>query len=315
MSRLRSLTALRACEAVARTGSVSAAAMELSVTRPAISKQIAILEKDLGCPLFHRTGNRIQPTPAGAELCAGLRQAFDLISSTTESVARRASNDQRVRLLVCRDFAASWLGGQVGTFLIANPGISVEITAEKNGIFRLDQDFDFRIFYGMNGAHAKGALIETELCRWIDLPVCTEAFAERYLQPGQTAEVPHLVDANYNVLEEVMRQCGVDFGLHRLRGTLFNESTLPISVAVSGGGLAVGDSFLTLPLIRMGDLIVPFKAGLVSAQTYSLFTQPHGSKAAARFERWLRTAVETYQATVLDQLGRHGIRVMTRTAC
>ena len=313
MRKWRSLTALRACEAVARTGSVSAAAEELRVTRPAISKQIALLEQDLGCTLFHRTGNRIQPTAAGEELCLGLGQAFDLISSTTESVARNAAQSQRVRLLVCRDFASSWLGGQVGAFLVANSGISVEITAERNGTFRLEEDFDFRIFYGLHGQHAKGALTESELCRWIDMPVCTEAFAAHYLQPGQTADIPHLIDANYDVLEECMRLCGHDLDARRLRRTLFNETTLPVQVAASGGGLAVGDTFLTLPMIRMGELIVPFKAGLVSAQTYSLFTPPRErTKAASRFERWLRAAVAQYQSTVLEQLALRGIRVVER---
>jgi LysR family glycine cleavage system transcriptional activator/LysR family transcriptional regulator of beta-lactamase len=313
MRKWRSLTALRACEAVARTGSVSAAAEELRVTRPAISKQIALLEQDLGCALFHRTGNRIQPTPAGDALCLGLRQAFDLISSTTESVARAAAQGQRVRLLVCRDFAASWLGGQVGAFLVANPGISVEITAEKNGTFRLDEDFDFRIYYGLHGRHPKGALTESELCRWIDLAVCTAGFADRYLQQGQTAEIPHLIDANYDVLDECLRLCGHDLDRSRLRRTLFNESTLPVKVAASGGGLAVGDTFLTLPMIRLDEVTVPFGAGLVSAQTYSLFTPLRDrTKAAARFERWLRAAVADYQSSVLEQLSARGIRVIER---
>ncbi len=313
MRKLPSLTALRACEAVARTGSVSAAAAELHVTRPAVSKQIALLEKDLGCPLFDRRGNRITPTAAGAALCAGLNQAFDLISATAQSVANTAKSDQSVRVLVCRDFAASWLGARVGAFLVANPGISVEITAEKNGTFRLEQDFDFRIFYGLHGQHAKGPLIETELCRWVDMPVCTQSFADAYLQPGQSAEIPHLVDANYNVLQEWMQAAGIDFSPRRLRSTLFNESTLPISVAASGGGVAIGDSFLTLPLIAVGKLIVPYKVGLVSAQTYALFTANRAPrKAADRFERWLRGAVAAYQSTVFEELGRHGIKVLER---
>jgi DNA-binding transcriptional LysR family regulator len=79
MRKWRSLTALRAYEATARSGSVSTAATELNVTRPAISKQIALLEQDIGCALFERTGNRIRLTDAGQELYLGLKQAFDLI--------------------------------------------------------------------------------------------------------------------------------------------------------------------------------------------------------------------------------------------
>lgn len=315
MRKWRSLTALRACEAVARTGSVSGAATELHVTRPAISKQIALLEQDLGCALFERSGNRIRLTEAGQELCLGLKQAFDLISSTTDSVSRRSGHGQRVRLLVCRDFASGWLAGQVGSFLVSNPGISVEITAERNGSFRHEEDFDFRIFYGMHGQHPKGTLTESELCRWVDMPVCTKDFADRYLRPGQcVADAPYFVDNNYDVWEEWCQQAGVDPGGTRQPRTLFNETTLCISVAASGGGLAMGDSFLTLPLIRLGELIVPFDVGLVSAQTYSLFASKESarSKAANRFAHWLRSAVAAYQSTVLEQLGLRGIRVIDK---
>jgi DNA-binding transcriptional LysR family regulator len=313
--KLRSLTALRACEAVARTGSVSAAAAELHVTHPAISKQIALLEEDMGCALFERTGNRIRLTPSGQELYEGLRQAFDLISSTTESVVRRSAQGNRVRLLVCRDFASGWLAGQVGAFLIANPGISVEITTEKNDNFRHGDDFDFCIFYGMHGQHQNGALIESELCRWIDMPVCTQDFADHYLQPGQPiTDVPHLMDNNYDVWDEWCHYTGFDPGGPRLHRTLFNETTMCVSVALSGGGLAIGDSFLTLPLVLLGHLIVPFGSGVVSAETYSLFKSEKSSNSSAAnlFEQWLRNSVSSYQSTVLEQFALRGIRVIER---
>ena len=315
MRKWRSLTALRAYEATARSGSVSTAATELNVTRPAISKQIALLEQDIGCALFERTGNRIRLTDAGQELYLGLKQAFDLIASTAESVARRSGQGQRVRVLVCRDFASGWLAAQVGAFLVANPGISVEITAEKNGNFRQAEDFDFRIFYGMQGQHRNGSLKESELCRWIDIPVCTQEFADRYLRPGQcVAEAPYLVDNNYDVWEEWCRYAGFDPGGALLHRTLFNETTMCVSVAASGGGLTIGDSFLTLPLVRLGELTVPFSTGVVSAQTYSVFSSDNVGRLAAanRFEQWLRSCVLKYQSTVLEQLALRGVRVVER---
>ena len=77
--------------------------------------------------------------------------------------------------------------------------------------------------------------------------------------------------------------------------------------------MAIGDSFLTLPLIQLGELVVPFKVGLISAQTYSLFTAARpAAKAAIHFERWLRNAVAEYQSTVFQELRRHGIDIIDR---
>ena len=158
MRRLHSLTALRAFEAVSRLKSISAAAEELRVTRPAVSKQVKQLEATLGVQLLVRSGNAIQLTAAGEELFDGLRRSFDLMSATLAAVGRFARESQRLKILVCRDFASSWLASRVGTFLVENPGVSIEVTAEKNGNLRLEEDFDLRIFYDTLGLQGDSGL-------------------------------------------------------------------------------------------------------------------------------------------------------------
>ena len=314
MRKWRSLTALRAFEAVARLGSVTAAAAELGVTRPAISKQIAALERDLAAPLIERRGNRIGLTAAGTELQTSLGQAFDLIAAATDRIAQRATGRAHLRLLVCRDFASSWLAGQLGSFLAAHPGISVDVTADRNDRFRPGEDFDFRIFYGPPAAKVPAGFRRSELCAWIDVPVCAPALAERSRAEGLAlAEAPQLVDGNYDIWDDWCAHTGFVARPARQR-TLFNETTLCLSVAASGGGIAIGDSFLALPMIRSGDLIVPFPQGLVSGQRYFLFAAeaPHGNRAAERFETWLRQAIDRYQSGVRAHFADAGIAVIER---
>lgn len=73
---LPSLNALRAFEAAARLGSMSAAAVELHVTQGAVSRQVKALEETLGQPLFVRDGRGIAPTPAGKQLREQCSAAF-----------------------------------------------------------------------------------------------------------------------------------------------------------------------------------------------------------------------------------------------
>jgi DNA-binding transcriptional LysR family regulator len=61
---------LRSFLAVARSGSVRAAAAELVVTQPAVSAAVAALGRELGTPLFRRDGRGVALTPAG-EVLAG----------------------------------------------------------------------------------------------------------------------------------------------------------------------------------------------------------------------------------------------------
>src|ERR1700740_1639823 len=61
---LMTLGQLRSLLEVAATGSVRAAAERLFVTQPAVSSQIAALQKELGVRLVARDGARPRPPPA-----------------------------------------------------------------------------------------------------------------------------------------------------------------------------------------------------------------------------------------------------------
>lgn len=65
---LSSSAELRAFDATARAGSMSAAALQLGLRQPTVSAHIASLEKNFGVELFHRRGTRIELTGFGALL-------------------------------------------------------------------------------------------------------------------------------------------------------------------------------------------------------------------------------------------------------
>ena len=60
-----------------RTGSFSETARQLFVAQPAVSKQIAGLEKELGFALFTRTNRGVSLTPGGQLLCEFFTEAED----------------------------------------------------------------------------------------------------------------------------------------------------------------------------------------------------------------------------------------------
>jgi len=74
--RLPSLRAIQAFDAVARHGSFSRAADELAVTHGAVSRQVRLLEEELGTRLFRRTSSGATLTDDGEVLFASSRDAF-----------------------------------------------------------------------------------------------------------------------------------------------------------------------------------------------------------------------------------------------
>src|SRR5687768_16211322 len=67
---------LRTFVAIAETGGVARAAARLNLSQPAASRQIQVLEADLGVQLFDRVGRRVKLTAAGEDL---LRRSLRLL--------------------------------------------------------------------------------------------------------------------------------------------------------------------------------------------------------------------------------------------
>lgn len=74
---------LRAFVSVAKLGSFSAAAQELHLSQPALSRRIEKLESALGVRLFHRTTRKVDMTTVGREFS---HRAGDLLNSLEQSL-------------------------------------------------------------------------------------------------------------------------------------------------------------------------------------------------------------------------------------
>ncbi|WP_251317623.1 LysR family transcriptional regulator [Flintibacter muris] len=72
--------------AVAEKGSISGAARELHVAQPPISRQLAMLEDELGVTLFLRTNKGVALTEAGRCLYQQSRQMFQNLRTMADSV-------------------------------------------------------------------------------------------------------------------------------------------------------------------------------------------------------------------------------------
>ena len=79
-SRIPSLAALRAFEALARHNSLSAAARDLNVTHAAIAQHLRALETHFGESLATRDGQTMKLTETGRDLADALGEGFGRIA-------------------------------------------------------------------------------------------------------------------------------------------------------------------------------------------------------------------------------------------
>jgi DNA-binding transcriptional LysR family regulator len=94
---LRQLEIIRA---IADTGSFTAAGAKLHVSQSAISRQILLLEDELGEPVFHRIGRRIRITAAGESLLQLSHRVFQDLQDTVSAISDKQESLNGIMRLV-----------------------------------------------------------------------------------------------------------------------------------------------------------------------------------------------------------------------
>ncbi|VVS98857.1 LysR family transcriptional regulator [Sphingomonas sp. EC-HK361] len=141
MRRLPPLTAIEAFLAVARTGSVKAAAQELALSAPALSRRVQTLERFLGKPLFDRRHQAMVPNADGERLMAGIAPALDSLSDAVEAMTS-GTEVLRLRLGVLPLFASQRLFPRLGQLRASHPELHLDIDTAGHGITRLGEGLD-----------------------------------------------------------------------------------------------------------------------------------------------------------------------------
>ena len=144
---LPSLTALRVFEVAGRHQSFSSAAMELHVTQGAVSRQIRVLEDELGVKLFIRLPRKVELTDAGRAYLAEVQSALAQISRSTASLARKAENTKLV-VSVLPSIGSYWLMPRLARFTERYPGIETRIISSIGPVDLHSREADVAIRVG-----------------------------------------------------------------------------------------------------------------------------------------------------------------------
>ena len=119
---------LRILDAVARSGSVTAAARELNYSQPSVSHHLARLEAETGAQLLQHVGRGIRLTEAGlvlAERAAEILGRLDAASAELETYVSLGAG--RLRVAAYATAAVALLPPVVASLARDHPGLTVEV--------------------------------------------------------------------------------------------------------------------------------------------------------------------------------------------
>ena len=144
MRRLPPLTAIEAFVQVARTGSVKAAAQELALSAPALSRRIQALEAFLGKPLFERRHQAVALNEDGEKL---LQQIAPVLDQLTDAVEFMTSGTEvmRLRLGVLPLFASQRIFPHLAELRSKHPQLHLDIDTAGHNMARVGDGLDVAI--------------------------------------------------------------------------------------------------------------------------------------------------------------------------
>lgn len=151
---------------VARQHSFRATAERLNTTQPAVSQRIAMLERELGVALFHRTTRRVTLTAKGRVLLDYAERLIKLRSEMIAAVGDPAAHDGTLRLGITETIVHTWLPRLIERTEQVFPRLSLEIEVDTspNLAARIAaREIDLAV---MLGPVTEPGLGTRELCRY-----------------------------------------------------------------------------------------------------------------------------------------------------
>jgi LysR family glycine cleavage system transcriptional activator len=304
------LELLVAFEAAARHLSFTRAAEEIALTQSAVSRQIQALEATLGVALFRRLHRSLVLTEEGRAFFQAAAAALADLDRATRAL-KRADEVKTVVVTTTAGFAGLWLIPRLSTFVAANPGVDVRISA-GNTLVNLERDgVDVAVRYqAIDDSQPDGRLFGETV-----YPVCSPKLRR---DPTMPLRVPaDLARHTLLRMEPDGKNQLQDWGLWlqamkladlRPAGVMhFSSYDQLIHAAIAGQGVALGRLPLIDQLMKARKLVAPFADAVVSPRGYRIVVAPPSARRpeVVAFTAWL----EAQSAPERAQAGRSGGRV------
>jgi DNA-binding transcriptional LysR family regulator len=286
------MTALIPFEAAARLGSMSAAARELGISQPAISRHLAALEGDLGQVLFVRTRRGLRLTSAGLEYQAAVAPALGQIRDATQRL-RPGGAARSLRLAANFGFAQQWLMPRLPALRRARPELVLHLlTGDREEELALaEADLSIRFGAGAWPGQRAAKLFAEEA-----FPVCSPACLARHpaLATGDlaAADLLHMAESRSPWFTWESWLAAEGSGLRTPpRRLIYPTYPLLLQAALAGEGVALGWRGLVDELVAEGRLVA-LRPGIARADRGYFLCLPEAATAAARaVAEWLLAAV------------------------
>ena len=281
---------------LARLGSFSAAARELNITTPAVSKRLSQMESRLGVQLLNRTTRRISLTAEGEVYLEHARRILADIEDMERLIGSSiAAPKGLLRVNATLGFGRTHIAPLISSFAKKFPEVQVQLQLTVNPPALTEDAFDVCIRFG----EPPDARVIARRIAGNRRLICASA---AYLKKFGTPRTPHDL-THHNCIG--IRQGDEAYGIWHLtagqktetvkvRGTLStNDGEIAVNWALAGHGLLMRAEWDIAKYLHSGRLITVLDNWQTPpADIYAVY--PQRLQTAARIKAFVNHVVEAF---------------------
>lgn len=271
---------------LAQQPSLAAAAAQLGLSPPAVSRRLAALERRLGVRLLNRTTRRLSLTPEGERYAQdGGRILADIAQLEQDLAAARAQPRGLLRIGAGFGFGRRHLGPAVAEFVARHPQVEVQLHLSDRPPDMAAEGIDVAIRFGLGG---DSGLLARKIASNRRLLCAAPAYLADRPAPAHPKDLTahdcifiRENDQTNNTWKLVSgsRQASV-----KVRGRVgSNHGEVAVDWALKGLGVLLRSEWDIAPYLRSGELVrvLPDWSGQ-AADIHAVYLQRHLLSAKVR---------------------------------
>lgn len=252
------LTAMKVFVEVAASGSFSATADKLEMSRAMVTRYVGELEQWLNARLLQRTTRSVTLTDAGESCLRRSQQMLALMADVEEETSGQdgASSGLRgqLRITCSVSLAYAQIAAAVADFLKLHPLLKIDLNASEGALNLVDARMDLAIRIS---AEPDPMLIGRVLAPCASVLVASPAYLAAHGMPKTPPDLTQhrcLSYANFGKSVWLLQRGEEVSRVSVSSQYSANEATALLRAALAGGGLALQPTYLANPHLADGSL-------------------------------------------------------------
>lgn len=259
------LKQLRALDAVVCTGTITKAAKELSVTPPAVSMQMRLLEEAVGLPVVERTKSGLRPTDAGLVVLDAVHHCESALETCGDVLeALKGTSGGRVTVGVVST-AKYFAPRALAAFARAHPKVEMRLSV-GNRSETIEKLRNYELDFAVMGRPPESIKVEQAVIG--DHPHVIVAPPDHPMAGKRKITIADLTKETFLLREEgsgtraLMQRLFAEVGLNPNIGMEIGSNETIKQAVMAGLGIALISAHTVAPELSEGRLVILHLDGL-----------------------------------------------------